>query len=76
MASIMFIQNLLAKIENETGYHAYETSNQNQLVFYGTSAKLGDFKELASNYFETGTIVMVIDTGETSIYSKYDNAWY
>lgn len=74
--NIIQIQNLLASIENATGYHAYETSNQNQLVFYGTSAKFNDFKTLASTNFETGTIVIFVDTGASKMYSKYGNTWY
>lgn len=71
---------LLKQIEEETGFHSYEASInygvKGQLMFYGTSDKFNDFKTLAGNNFATGTIVYLLDTGDSYMYSKFKDTWY
>lgn len=67
---------LKPQIERETGFHSYENSTNLQIVFYGTSDMFDTFKKLVGNNLSTGTIVMIIDTGEAYIYSNFKDAWY
>lgn len=70
------LMTLKASIETDTGFVCYEDSSNNQLTFYGTSDKLAAFKTLAANKFKTGTVVYVIDTGDSYMYSAFKNTWY
>lgn len=69
---------LLKQIETETGFVCYETANmvKPQYTFYGTSDKLTAFKTLAAEKLATGTIVYIIDTGDSYMYSAFKKTWY
>ena len=67
---------LMERVARETGFVCYETQPGNQLVFYGTSDKLAEFKSLVKNILPTGTTAFTMDDGETTFYSRYKEAWY
>ena len=67
---------LLDEVAQTTGFVCYETQPGNQLVFYGTSDKLSEFKTKVGNVLPTGTIAYTIDDGETTMYSRFKEAWY
>lgn len=67
---------LMEQVATQTGFVCYETQPGNQLVFYGTSDKLAEFKTLIGNTLPTGTAVYTMDDGETAFYSRYKEAWY
>ena len=67
---------LMEEIARATGFVCYETQPGNQLVFYGTSDKLAEFKTMVGNVLPTGSVAYTIDDGETAIYSRYKEAWY
>jgi len=70
------IDDLISKIEKETGFSVYEYTGGSQLVFYGTSDKFEEFKEMIENKVDTGTIAVCMDTGNSYMYSLYKNEWY
>lgn len=67
---------LMERVARETGFVCYETQPGNQLVFYGTSDMLADFKSLVGNILPTGTVVYTMDDEEVIIFSRYKEAWY
>lgn len=64
------------QMEAETGFVCYETQPGDQAVWYGTSDKFDDFKDMIEDKFNTGTICYLIDTCKRYMYSKYTNVWY
>lgn len=68
--------NLKETIETQTGFACYEGQPGDQPVFYGTSDMLDDFKTLAGNNMDTGTIVYCMDTSDKYMYSKFKQEWY
>lgn len=69
---------LLLQIEEETGFTAFENENQGkiQFTFYGTSDKYSDFKALMADHAPNASIVYLMDTGESHMYSAFKNTWY
>ena len=67
---------LVEEVARLTGFTCYETQPGSQLVFYGTSDKLNDFKELVGNILPTGTVAYTMDDGEQIMYSRFEEAWY
>ena len=67
---------LKSEVEKATGFHCYENSTNNQLVFYGTSDKFEEFKQMIGTDLVTGTIAMLIDTGDSHMYSSFTKTWY
>lgn len=74
----MMTPELKLRIEQETGFGFYENSfmTGSQYIFYGTSDKLDDFRELVAGRIATGTVCYCMDTGSMYIYSKYTDTWY
>lgn len=66
----------ISVIENMTGFSLNPTNKADQLIFYGTSDKFEEFKEIAGRSFDTGTVAYLMDTKESKMYSNYKNAWY
>lgn len=58
------------------GYKCYEDVKSHQNCWYGTSDKFDDFKEMASNKVETGTICFTMDDCKKYMYSAYKDTWY
>ena len=69
-------EELLARIEKETGFNAYDYTGGNQLIFYGTSDTLDVFESLVEKKVDTGTVAVCIDTGDSYMYSLFKNTWY
>ena len=67
---------LMERVEQQTGFVSYETQAGNQLIFYGTSDKLSEFKQMVGNILPTGTAAYTMDDGETVMYSRYKEEWY
>lgn len=74
----MMTPELKSRIEKETGFAFYENSfmTGSQYIFYGTSDKLNDFKELVDGKIPSGTVCYCMDTREMYIYSLYKEEWY
>jgi hypothetical protein len=70
------LNDLKVKIENKTGFTAYESQAGEQLVFYGTSDKWDDFVKLAGDEFKTGTMGVLMDTNKSKLYSHWHKTWY
>lgn len=64
------------EIEEDTGFVCYESMPGDQLVFYGTSDKLDEFKTAIGTNAPTGSIAMAMDTGKKYMYSALKDAWY
>ena len=67
---------LMEEVAALTGFVSYETQPGSQLVFYGTSDKLNEFKQMVGNVLPTGTAAYTMDDGETIMYSRFKEAWY
>lgn len=67
---------LKAEVEKATGFHCYENSTNNQLVFYGTSDKFEEFKRMIGTDLVTGTIAYLMDSGDSALYSALKQTWY
>lgn len=72
------MNDILKKIEEETGFYAFESSSgtRGQYVFYGTSDMYEQFKNIIGDVLPTGSIAYLIDIGESHIWSKFKKAWY
>lgn len=74
---------LRKKIEEETGFVTFEPQfgsfapqTSEQMVWYGTSDKLADFKTLIADNVQTGTVAYCIDTKSYEMYSTFKKAWF
>lgn len=74
---------LLREVEKQTGFHTFQSEGMiftpqtaDQLVFYGTSDKLEDFKSMLQDYLPTGTMAYCIDNKTSTIWSDFKNRWY
>lgn len=67
---------LKVNAEEETGFKCYESQPGDQQTWFGTSDKFADFKTIVGSLLPTGTVVYLIDTGDTYMYSRFKNAWY
>ena len=73
---LIHFEELKAKIEKETGFYCFEDSLNVQPVFYGLSANFSSFKDLVKDYIKTGTMVVLIDTGASHMWSAVTKAFY
>lgn len=64
------------RVEKATGFTCFETQPDDQTVWYGTSDKFDDFKEMVGEEFPTGTIAYLMDTSKKNMYSKTKKQWY
>lgn len=67
---------LTQAIEHDTGFACYEGQPGNQTVFYGTSDMFNDFKQMAGDHFDTGTVVFTMDDSAKYMYSSFKKQWY
>lgn len=73
---LIHFEELKAKIENETGFYCFEDSLNAQPVFYGLSADFSSFKDLVKDHIKTGTMVILVDTGDSHLWSAKTKAFY
>lgn len=67
---------LKMNIEETTGFVCYEGMPGDQLVWYGTSDKLDEFKTSVNDILPTGTIAFTMDNVKKYIYSSFKKTWY
>ena len=63
-------------VKAATGFTCYENQPGDQPAWYGTNSKFEEFKTMVANKIDTGTVVLVLDTGKRYVYSDYTGEWY